>query len=71
MVKDIGTRISGLREAKKITRYRLAVSSGVSYSYLVALEENKHSPSLEMIEKIASGLGTTVSKLLEESEVVK
>lgn len=66
----IGTRITKLREQKGITRYRLAVSSGVSFSYIAALEENKHSPSLEVLEKVASGLEVSVSQLLEEEKVI-
>lgn len=65
-MKSIGNRITKLREGQGLTRYRLAIKSGVSFSYVAALEENKHSPSLEVLEKIASGLGISMAQLFEE-----
>jgi len=66
MMMAAGTCIKRVREEKGISRYRLAKDSGISYSHLTAIEDNKHSPSLEVVRKIASGLGVTVSELLRE-----
>ncbi|UTR05429.1 helix-turn-helix domain-containing protein [Alkalihalobacillus sp. LMS6] len=66
MTNTIGKRITQLREEQKLTRYRLAKESEVSFSYLCALEDEKHSPSLDIILKISSGLGVPVNKLLSE-----
>ncbi|WP_373871457.1 MULTISPECIES: helix-turn-helix domain-containing protein [Paenibacillus] len=39
--------------------------SRVSYSYLTALEENKHSPSFEILEKLAIGLDIPLTQFVE------
>lgn len=64
MTESIGTRITQLRTAKGWSRYKLAKKSGLSFSYLTALEEDKHSPSLDVVAKIASGLEVTITELL-------
>jgi transcriptional regulator with XRE-family HTH domain len=66
MSQAIGSRITQLRERREWSRYRLAKQSGLSFSYLTALEENKHSPSLDVLEKIATGFEIHVSELLRE-----
>lgn len=68
MTRIIGIRITKLREKRGWTRYRLAKQSGVSYSYLTALEEGDHSPSLDVLEKIASGLEIELVDLLKEEQ---
>lgn len=65
MSTSIGKRIAKLREARNWTPYRLSKNSGLSYSYLTALEEDKHSPSLEVLEKIASAFEIEVSELVK------
>ncbi|WP_248928177.1 helix-turn-helix domain-containing protein [Paenibacillus hamazuiensis] len=67
----IGSRIAKLRENQGLTRYRLAIKSGISFSYMTALEEDKHYPSLKTIDKLAQGLGITVSQLFEEEANLK
>lgn len=65
MARNIGRNITKLREEKGWSRYRLAVNSGVSCSYLNALEEDVHSPSIEVLDKIAIGLGVPLIQLIE------
>lgn len=66
MTTSLGARITKLREDREWTTYRLAKNSGLSYSYLAALEEDKHSPSLEVLEKIATGFGLELHDLLKD-----
>lgn len=73
MTRDIGKNITKLREERGWSRYRLAVNSGVSFSYINALEENEHSPSIEVLDKIAFGLGVELFQLIEivdEGEII-
>lgn len=65
MTQSIGKRITKLREERNWTRYRLAKQSGLSYSYLTVLEEGKHNPSLEVLEKIANGFEVELVDLLK------
>lgn len=66
---NLGLVITRLRKERGMTRYRLARESGVSYSYLVGIEEGKHSPSMNIALKIAAALGVTVAELIGEGEV--
>jgi transcriptional regulator with XRE-family HTH domain len=66
MTESIAKRIVKLREERKWSRYRLAKRSGLSFSYLAALEEGKHSPSLEVLAKIATGLEIDLVDLIKE-----
>ncbi|MEV2909173.1 helix-turn-helix domain-containing protein [Paenibacillus larvae] len=65
----IGKVITQLRETRGMTRYVLAKKSSISYSYLTALEECKHNPSLEVMEKLAYGLNITLSELINNANV--
>lgn len=56
--KALATENISLLELKKRT--------GLSYSYLFALKNNKYVPTLTTLKKIADAVGITVSKLLEE-----
>lgn len=66
-MNNIGTKITEIRENQGMTRYRLALNSGISFSYLTALEKNDHSPSIEILQKVALALGVTVSELIDET----
>ncbi|NOJ72446.1 helix-turn-helix domain-containing protein [Paenibacillus alvei] len=65
MNQNVGEAIVRLREKRGITRYRLAKKSTLSYSYLAALEESKHNPSIEVLEKLACGLEIPLTELIE------
>lgn len=64
----IGKRITQLRVAKEMTRYRLAKESNISFSYLNNIEEDKHNPSLDIIIKISNCLGVTLDELVKGEE---
>lgn len=54
-------RLLALRERAGISRYRLARLSGVTAPHLLRLERGDQRPSLEVAQKIARGLGTTLA----------
>lgn len=56
--------IKNIRERKKITLYRLMKITGLSYSYLSELENNKvFNPSLNTMYSIANALSVKVDDL--------
>ena len=56
--------IKNVREAKNITLYRLMKLTGLSYSYLSELENNKvFNPSLKTMYTIANALNVKVDDL--------
>lgn len=63
----IGKNIKKLRKAKRLSVRKLASISGVHYSYISALELGiKDNPSLNILIKIAKGLGVEVDELFSK-----
>ncbi len=55
-----------IKELRKIQGYRqedLATALGVSRQTIIAIENNKYNPTLELAMKLARHLGTTVEEL--------
>lgn len=66
---SLGQAINALAEEKKITKYRIAKNSGVAQTSLCEIVSGKNSnPTIETIEKIANGIGVTVSELIKKAE---
>lgn len=63
---DIPTRIRELKEARGLTSYRLSKTSGVSQTYLREIESGTKQPTVEIIEKLATALGLTLSEFFSE-----
>ena len=56
--------ITNVRKSKNITLYRLVKNTGLSYSYLSELENNKvYNPSLKTMYSIAKALDVKVDDL--------
>jgi XRE family transcriptional regulator, master regulator for biofilm formation len=62
----IGKKIKNLRLKKGYSITRLAEEANISKSYLSHLEKGlNNNPSLQMLDKIASSLHTTIDDLIE------
>ncbi|MDO6850391.1 helix-turn-helix transcriptional regulator [Priestia megaterium] len=62
----IGKKIKHLRLKKGYSITRLAEEANISKSYLSHLEKGlNNNPSLQMLDKIASSLNTTIDELIE------
>lgn len=57
-------KIKEIRIEKKMTQIQLARKAGISQSYLSELENNKKSPTLRQLCKIADALGVSPGKLV-------
>ena len=57
---QLGTNIARLRSQ---TSFALMV--GVSRKYLIDIESGKANPTVDMLERIAGGLDTTVGRLFD------
>lgn len=55
-------RIEKIQKAKKISRYRLAIDSGISQSSVTNLLNRKNVPTITTLEKLCTGLGITLSQ---------
>ncbi len=64
----VGPRVKALREAMDLSLRDLAERSGVSAPMLSQVERGETSPTLNVAERIASGLDLTLSQLLRLDE---
>lgn len=65
-IKRLGRHIRELRLAKGITsQIALAAKAKVDRTYVGGIERGQKNPSLEILEKIAKALGTTLTDLMK------
>ncbi len=60
---SLGTRIRQTRNQKAITLQELSDRSGLSKGFICQLENDKASPSLQALEKLAGSLGVPIAYL--------
>lgn len=73
---DINIKFSNtlklIRKSKGLTQEQLAERSGIDYKYLQKLEsKNPSSPTLQVLEKLAFGLGISLKEFIKEIEEQK
>ncbi len=66
IVKIIGQRIRNYRHEKGLSQEKLAEMSGCHPTYIGQVERGEKNATLESIEKIASAMGISLSKLFEK-----
>ncbi len=64
---EIGKRIKKLREARGISKCKLASEAGVSPSYIPDIESGKKCPTVEVLESICDVLGITIKDFFNVS----
>lgn len=61
-----------IRKSRGYTQEQLAERSGIDYKYLQKLEsKNPSSPTLQVLEKLALGLGISLYDFIKEIEELK
>lgn len=66
-LNDLGTRLRVFREAKGLTKYRLAKITGVSQTCIYRIEKGEiKNPRRDTLQKLAYGLGIGVAELVGE-----
>ncbi len=65
---NIGAKIRKMRKIRGLTLEKFAEDTGMSYSYLSELENNKHSISINNLQKIASYFQIDLIHFLEKTE---
>lgn len=61
-------RIKALRRARDLRQEDLALAMGVTRQTVIAIENEKYNPSLELAMRLARYLETTVEELFELEE---
>lgn len=65
---NLGLAVRKLRESSGKTQIELAESIGMERTYITALENGNHNPSLSTLVLIAKGLNKSLSKLIQIAE---
>lgn len=58
----IGMRIRNLRKENHLSQEKLALMVGVERSYLARIESGSRNASIDVLEKIATGFGMSLSE---------
>ncbi|MCI9600224.1 MAG: helix-turn-helix transcriptional regulator [Lachnospiraceae bacterium] len=67
---EIPNRFKNLRTEKGFSVYRLAKVSDISENYIHKIEKGESQPSVYILEKLLSCLGTTPAEFLNENSAV-
>lgn len=68
---QIGGNIKRIRMNKRLTQDEFSKETGISRSYLSDLENNRKSPTIETLEKIARKMNTSMKFLIGGSETMR
>jgi len=68
IAKRFGAVLKRRREAAKKSQEGLAAEAGLHRNYVGLLERGKQVPTILVVEKLATALGTTMSSLMREVE---
>jgi len=60
--KILGKKIQKQREGMGLTQEELGDKAGISRAYMGYIEQGRYAPSLEVLEKIAKALKTSLNK---------
>ena len=60
----LGEGLRRLRQARAVSQSELARRTGAARTYVVALEQGQHEPSLELLRRFAEALGYTLPEAL-------
>ncbi len=63
LLREFGGRVRALRRAEGLSQQGLAERAGVNWKYVGAIERGERNPSLDVIARLARGLGTTLDQL--------
>lgn len=63
--QKLGNRIQALRKSINLSQEKFALLINMDRTYLASVEAGKRNISIGNIEKIANGLGITISTLFE------
>ncbi len=64
---DLGARLRAMRQYKGWSLDEASLRTGLAKSTLSKIENNKHSPTFEVMRKISKGLGINLPQLFAES----
>jgi len=69
--QKIGKIFNGLRISRGLSQEQLSIQSGVDQHYISNIENGLRNPSVEMVERLASFFGFTLSRFFIEVETLE
>lgn len=66
--EKLGTRIMELRKAQNLSQRKFALMIGINRTYLIDVEHGRRNVAFDNLMKIATGLGVSISELVEDIE---
>ena len=66
ITEDLGKRIRELRQQTGLSQEKFALKIGMDRTYFASVESGKRNIAIVNINKIADGLGVTLSELFAE-----
>ena len=66
IVQQFGARLRELRQGRSTTQADLAREAQVALSHLSKLEKGEAAPGLDLLDRLATALGTTITDLLPQ-----
>lgn len=63
--KSLGLKVQQLRKEKGLSQEKFALSIDMDRTYFASVEAGKRNISIKNIQKIADGLGVSLSELFE------
>ena len=67
---NYGNRLKQIREANKLSIYRLSKDSKISPGHINDIEKGKNQPTIETLKKLLTPMGITLSEFFNEDEEV-
>lgn len=64
---DIIQRLVAERKRRKLSRYAVSQNSGVSESMLSLVERGMRNPTLELVLRIADGIGANLPEIIQKA----
>lgn len=65
---EFGNRLKTLRRRAEMSQEELADRAGINRSYLSMIENGHSSPTMDVVQKLAQGLGVSLWTLISEVE---
>ena len=66
---QMGQAIRRLREKERLSQEKLGLMTGISRQYLIKIEHGVANPTVELLYRIACGLGTKMTCILDEADL--
>jgi transcriptional regulator with XRE-family HTH domain len=65
---NISQNFTALKEKKGVTLQEIASATALSYDTLANISQNRHTPTLETLNKLATYFGVTLDAFMKETK---